>query len=375
MLAAGCGAAEPEMNSSVSDMLERSVGELRESLGRPWGRPVPGLAAAATVGPHGHRGVAVSGASDPPGARPLDVRDRFHIGSITKTFTAALILQLDQERRLSLDDPISTWFDFPGGDRITVRMLLGHTSGIADFTDDPGYRAKQEPADLIAIAARLPSVFAPGENWAYSNTNYTMLGVISEQVTGHSWGEEVEGRFLTPLGLTDTYIWRGRARPRTVDGSRVACGAAGEPDCNPARRDLPLVPIPDGPDWIIAWSAGGLVSTPTDVSRWMRALVVGNVLDPRHRALMTTATPQSIAALRSLPAFGNLRWTGAGLGLFRYDIEGRGIGWGHEGLIDGFTANTAHMIEADTTVAVASNFQMTDSFTALGELVAALPTG
>jgi hypothetical protein len=107
----------------------------------------------------------------------------------------------------------------------------------------------------------------------------------------------------------------------------------------------------------------------------MRALVTGNVLDPHHRALMTTATPQSIAALRSLPAFGNLRWTGAGLGLFRYEVERRGIGWGHEGLIDGFTANTAHMIDADVTVAVASNFQMTDSFTALGEIVVALPTG
>ncbi|MGB1377433.1 MAG: serine hydrolase domain-containing protein, partial [Miltoncostaeaceae bacterium] len=219
----------------VSDVLERSVGELRESLGRPWGLPIPGLAAAATMGPDGRPGVAASGSSDPPGSRPLDVRDRFHIGSITKTFTAALILQLDQERRLALGDPISTWVDFPGGDRITVRMLLGHTSGIADFTDDPGYRAKQEPADLIAIAARLEPVFAPGESWAYSNTNYTMLGVISEQVTGRSWGEEVEARFLTPLGLTDTYLWQGRARPRTVDGSRVACGAAGEPDCDPAR--------------------------------------------------------------------------------------------------------------------------------------------
>jgi len=303
------------------------------------------------------------------------VRDRFHIGSITKTFTAALILQLDQERRLSLDDPISTWFDFPGGNRITVRMLLGHTSGIADFTDDPGYRAKQEPADLISIAARLPPVFAPGESWAYSNTNYTMLGVVSEQVTGRSWGEEVEARFLTPLGLTDTYLWQGRARPRTVDGSRVACGAAGEPDCDPARSGLALIPIPDGPDWTIAWSAGGLVSTPADVARWMRALVAGNVLDSRRRALMTTATPQSIAALRTLPAFGNLRWTGAGLGLFRYEVERRGTGWGHEGLIDGFTANAAHMIDAGMTVAVTSNFQMTDSFTALGEIVAALPTG
>jgi D-alanyl-D-alanine carboxypeptidase len=124
---------------------------------------------------------------------------------------------------------------------------------------------------------------------------------------------------------------------------------------------------------VIAWSAGSLVSTPSDVTRWLRALVAGDVLDAGHRALMTTPTPQSVAALRSLPAFGRLRWTGAGLGLFRYEVTSRGVGWGHEGLIDGFTANAVHMVDDGATVAVTSNFQMTDSFAALGAVVSSLP--
>ena len=112
------------------------------------------------------------------------------------------------------------------------------------------------------------------------------------------------------------------------------------------------------------------MSTPQDVARWMRALVQGDVLDEEHRLLMTTATSQSIASRALAPSFGNLRWTGNSLGLFRYEIEGNGIGWGHEGLINGFAANSIQMSELDLTVSVLSNFQMTDSFAALGSLVA-----
>jgi D-alanyl-D-alanine carboxypeptidase len=371
LIAAGCSSDQDE-GAPVTAALTNSVVELRQSLGQQWGEPIPGIAAAAVVGEGNAVSAVVSGSADPPGSEPLEVRDRFHIGSITKTFTAALVMQLDQEGLLSIDDPISTWIDYPDGSQITIAMLLGHTSGVADFTDNSEYTSTESPERSIELAKELAPVFPPGSGWSYSNTNYTMLGVIAERATRSTWQEEIESRFLEPLELTDTYLWTGDPRPPTVDGSRLACSGPGEPKCDPPESGLELLSVADGFDWTVAWSAGSLVSTPADVTRWMRALVSGDVLDREHRALMTTATPQSEASRASAPAFGNLRWTGNGLGLFRYEIEGQGVGWGHEGLINGFTANTVHMVDREITVALTSNFQMTDSFTALGSLVGAV---
>lgn len=128
----------------------------------------------------------------------------------------------------------------------------------------------------------------------------------------------------------------------------------------------------DGFDWTVAWSAGAIVSTPADSATWLDALVAGDVLDAQHRELMTTPTPQSEIALAELPPFGNLTWSAASLGLFRYDIAGVGFGWGHEGNINGFVSNAVHMAESGDTVVVASNFLQTDAFAALGDLVAAV---
>ncbi len=351
-----------------STALENAVAELRISLGERWGIPIPGLAVAVIV--NGEPTVAVSGSATPPSSLPLQPTDSFHIGSITKTFTAALIMQLDQEKKLALNQPISQWIDYPKGDSISVAMLLGHTSGVADFSESSLYSPADSPARCIQIAAELAPVFEPGEDWSYSNTNYILLGLIAEKVNGSSWATEVHSRFLKPLQLEDTYVWRGQPRGSTVKGSRLSCGGDGEPECRPPQFGLEILPVTQGYDWTVAWAAGAIVSTPQDVARWMRALVQGDVLDEEHRLLMTTATSQSIASRALAPSFGNLRWTGNSLGLFRYEIEGNGIGWGHEGLINGFAANSIQMSELDLTVSVLSNFQMTDSFAALGSLVA-----
>ncbi len=376
-VAPACG-SKPDSKSQVNAALAGSVKELRESLLEEWGVTVPGLAPAAVWGEKNADAVSAvaSGAADPPGSNPLDARDRFHVGSITKTFTAALIMQLDQEDALSLDDPVSRWIAYPNGDKITVAMLLGHTSGLADFTDKPAYTSNDSPERLITLAAELDPLFAPGTSWSYSNTNFILLGLIAEQATGSTWQAQVETRFLRPLNLTDTYVWSGSPRPPTVTGSRLACGATGEVPCSPPRSGLAVLPVTDGFDWTIAWAAGALVSTPADVARWTRALVQGDILDREHRALMLNATHPSVDVLAAAPAtvtrHDNLRWTGYGLGLFRYEIAGLGVGWGHEGAINGFTANVVHLIGPDLTVAVASNFAMTDTFRALGELASAV---
>ena len=352
------GTRMPDLSSILED--------IRQSNASAWGVEVPGLG-AAVVSQLGTVVFAVSGSSAPPATTPLEPSARFHVGSLTKTFTAALIMVLDQEGLLTLDDPISRWLDYPGGDDITVRMLLGHTSGIPDFTSSAALTHRESPREAIALAATMAPLFAPDSSWSYSNTNYTMLGLISELASGQSWADQIRARFLQPLGLTSTYVWTGGAEGLTVAGSRLACGYPDEPECTPVPG-LAVLPVSDGEDWILAWAAGSLVSTAEDMARWMAQLVGGAVLDRDHRDLLTTATPQSQVALATLPAFGPTRWTGASLGLLRYEIQGQGVAWGHEGSINGFVANAAYLLDSDEAVAVTSNFAMTDSFAALGEV-------
>ena len=350
--------------------LESLLVNLRESQGAPWGITVPGLAAAVVTGVADHLEVveAVSGSSNPPANTPLELGDRFHVGSVTKTFIAALIMQLVQEGKLSLSDPISRWITFPDGDTITVSMLMGHTSGIRSSDELPGFTRLLSPEQCIALAAAVPLVFAPGSSWAYSNTNYAILGVIAEKTSGSTWENALRERFFIPLGLHDTYVWSGHAEGSTVDGSRLNCGASGESPCVPGPG-FTLVAEDDGFAWTVAGAAGALVSTPADIARWMNALVGGNVVDKQHLDLMITPTPQSVEVLALLPKFGSMRWTGVGLGLFCFEIDGVGTGYGHSGLINGFTANVAHVPAIGVTVGFTSNFQQINSIEALGDLI------
>ena len=347
--------------------------QVRQSSASAWEVEVPGIA-AAVESETGESVGAVSGAADPPGSTPLTEVDRFHVGSLTKTFTAALIMTLDQEGQLSLDDPISRWLDYPGGDDITVRMLLGHTSGVPDFTSSSDLTRMESPDEAIALAARMEPLFAPDSDWSYSNTNYTMLGLIAERATSRTWADLVDSRFFQPLGLDDTYVWTGAPEGPTVNGARLACGESSEPACWPPQSGLAILPVDDGYDWTVAWAAGSVVSTPADIAKWMLALVGGDVLDASHRRLLTTPTPQSVAsdfgeAVASLGAIsggGTLRWVGNGLGLFQYEIDGVGTAWGHEGTINGFVANAAYVASTGQGIAVTSNFAESDSFSALG---------
>ncbi len=357
------------------ERLQDSLDELRVTGGAPWGVTIPGIAAAVAHGPSGSLEIttAVSGVADPPGETPLSSKSRFHVGSITKTFTAALIMQLDQSGDLSLTDPISRWLEYPGGESITVEMLLGHTSGLPDFSELPEHSRTHTPHQSIALAATATPLFQPGTAWSYCNTNYIMLGVIAEKVTGTSWSQEIQSRFIERLDLKDTSIWEGHPLPNTVPGSRLKCGMKGEPDCV-KKPGFEIVPVTDGKDWKVAWSAGAMVSTPADLALWIHELVNGDLLDAEHRALMTTPTPQSRVALSTMPAFGKLKWTAAGLGLLQYEVDGLGTGWGHEGNINGFVANVVSMSDGRQSIAVTSNFLQTDIFTVLGELTHTLQT-
>ena len=149
------------------------------------------------------------------GMRPAT--DVASVGSSTKSFTAALVLQLDQEGKLSIDDTLADprWnnvINWPNAQNITLRMVLAHTAGIPDYEGSAAFATQRldpdwdpTPQEVIGFARALPPYFKPGADWHYSNTDYQILGLIIEAVTGNSYADELARRFFRPLGLTYTY--------------------------------------------------------------------------------------------------------------------------------------------------------------------------
>jgi D-alanyl-D-alanine carboxypeptidase len=221
------------------------------------------------------------------------------------------VLQLVGERRLALSDTVARRLGpvLPYANRVTIRQLLNHTSGIPDnslppdieiFKGDP--LKHWTPAQLLALVADAPQEFPAGTSWSYSNTNYTLLGMLIERVTGHSLADEVERRILRPLGLRDSSLPLYESRL----GGSAARGYSLDYDdeFNPipdSRRDV-TVHDPSG-----GWAAGNLVSTEPDLARFFRALLGGRLLSPGLLNEMKTTVPTGFAG------------TSYGLGLFVYD--------------------------------------------------------
>jgi D-alanyl-D-alanine carboxypeptidase len=264
----------------------------------------------------------------------------FHVGSITKTFTAALVLLLDQEQQLSINEPVNRWINLPKAGGVTVAMLLEHTSGIPDILDLPGHAAEDSPENSLGHIAKADLLFSPGSRWGYSNSNYLLLGLIIERVTGVSYSQLLSERLLDPLGLTNTYLWGAKGRSGVLPGFRLACGGSGEGKCQIGER-YPLHRVDNGRDWRVAWSAGGLVSNSADLSAWMQALTQGPLLDEAHRKLLMTPTALSVEGLTELGRFEGVRWRSMGMGLMQFIFEDGSEAWGHSGYIDGFSAIAA----------------------------------
>lgn len=177
---------------------------------------IPGATLAVTI-PGQQPWLGASGFADPAAEQPIEPATRMRIASISKVFTAVVVLQLVEEGALQLDAPIATWLPdlLPTGNIITVRQLLNHTSGLYDYLEDRTFRNQAyqhperawAPAELVAYAARFPASFAPGTpgQFDYSSTNYVILGMLVEQVTGHSLAQEMRQRIFDPLELTETY--------------------------------------------------------------------------------------------------------------------------------------------------------------------------
>jgi D-alanyl-D-alanine carboxypeptidase len=270
---------------------------------------------------------AAAGVADTTTAAKLRPDARFRAGSLTKTFVATVVLQLVQAKRLALDEPVGR--RLPGlladGDRITVRQLLNHTSGLFDYTDDPSVPAGEArnqvftPRELVAIAESHPASFPPGTGWQYSNTNYIVAGLLVEAVTHHPLARELRARIIRPLGLRATSFPVGTGR---ISGYHAH-----------GYISTDLVPTPDGTPYDVtgfnpsaAWAAGALVSNAADLSRFYRALMHGALLSPHMLKEMKTTVAED-------PADPN--GTRYGLGIERVQ-DPCGADWGHGGEILGY---------------------------------------
>jgi CubicO group peptidase (beta-lactamase class C family) len=261
---------------------------------------------------------------------PLSAQHVFRIGSITKTFTAATVLKLGTQGKLSLNDPLSKFLpDFPNGAHITVAQLLDHTAGISDSWDvDPAM-----PLDTAAlvkrIAAQAPD-FAPGQAWAYSNSGYMLLGAIIEKVTGRSWSDVVHTEFAIPLGLAHTGFYADNALvPDLVTGySRDGDGHVVLP---------PYVTI-TGPG-----AAGALVSSADDLFRWMRALATDRA--------MPVGLYQTMSSSKTTDDGTPVNY---GYGLMLGTVRGEAV-VEHNGGIEGFSSQLTYFPKQHVTVVVLAN--------------------
>jgi len=184
----GCKDEHAETKAALQGLIDQQVKE----------QDILGMVMSVRLADGTVIGVA-SGYSDPSGEKAWSVDTVSAIGSVTKTFTAVVVMHLVEEGKLSLDDTIDSWFpEQPNGDRITIRMLLSHTSGIANYISienvmDGKWVSEWSPMDLVAEANKLNPVGEPGSSEAhYSNTNYVLLGLIVEDITGNNWAQEVE---------------------------------------------------------------------------------------------------------------------------------------------------------------------------------------
>lgn len=286
---------------------------------------------------------------------------RFRIGSNTKTFVATVVLQLVAEGKVGLDSPAADHLPQFGLDRrITVRMLLQHTSGVFNHTGDyydgtvlPGLPSTgqewvdnrfhtYQPEELVRFALSKPALFAPGTDWNYSNTGYTLAALLIEQVTGHSYAEEMQRRILRPLGLRDTVVPGARTGiPGPHAHAYYRYQDAGQWKTVDVTRQNPS----------LIFGAGDMISTTRDLQTFFSALMSGKLLPAPLLAEMRTPHPKSGYGLGLY-----VEQTTCGVPVLRHNGSTIGYGALMYSTPDGSTTLTASITLGDADVDVAVEY-------------------
>jgi CubicO group peptidase (beta-lactamase class C family) len=359
----------------------------------------PGLS-AAVIAPDGTSWLGTEGYANLETGQSLQPNDRFGIASVTKSFTATTVLQLAQENKLDLDDTLDKWLpdtasQIANGDRITVRQLLNHTSGIADYNfvnqfnalNDPEVRVKlikdseisdaardvlvslkdkpitpdflqneksqplvsdplfftkldlnspftqkaSTPEDSISKVYGQPASFEPGAEYNYSNTNYLLLGEIIEKATDSTVGEQFRERIFEPLGMKNTFYPAQEQVPGGYVKNYQDINGDNQPDDVSDKYD---------PSYVMPGATGGIVSTPADLSRFARGLFKNELLAPDTLKQMIS---------------GGKEGSDYGLGLEVINQPQLGQDLGHTGSAPGFNAKMSYFPDQDITVVTVGN--------------------
>ncbi len=284
---------------------------------------------------------------DPP--VPASPEMRYSIGSISKQFTAAAILMLAEEGKLSLDDPVAKYV--PGlmrGNEVTIREVLSHTSGYQDYWPQdyvmPMMLKPVTPEEILTRWARIPLDFDPGTRWQYSNTNYVIAGIIVEKASGMPLWTFLYKRVFTPLGMKSITDSDQKALPPSDPSGyfRYALG--------------PLYPAPkEGKGWLFA--AGELAMTAEDLARWDISIIQQTVLSPASYREMETAVLLKNGAS-----------TGYGLGVRVALVEGHRV-LEHSGEVSGFTAENIVLPDDKISIVVLTNQDAAEAASQIGNQV------
>ena len=343
---AGCGGSEPGRDAgrargAVSHALEKILVEAQRESG--------GVGISAAIVQRGRlRWSGGSGVGDLHNRRPVTGATPFGLGSVTKTFMAALVLRLAQEGVLLLDDPVARWLPHVRlAPEITIRRLLNHTSGLFGIDENPAYsravdrvpRRRWTPQRTLRYVRR--QYFAPGEAWHYSDTNYVLAGLVIERATGSRVAAKLRTLLLAPLKLRQAGL-----QPEDDPPAATAHGH-GDPQRSGTIRDLSR-----GMRWVpydslasTEWTAGGMFRTAEGVAEFADALF-------RRQVVESAAVEEMVDFVSA--AFESYSGYGLGIGK-RFVADLGGELWGSIGRIAGFGADLWHVPSRGLTVSVLAN--------------------
>jgi D-alanyl-D-alanine carboxypeptidase len=340
----------PGSNSTIKDLekeLQLKLDELQQEEG------FPGVTLGIVL-PDGKEVSLASGFADMEMKKKMKPNDRMFMGSIGKTYVACVALQSMKEKKFSLEDKISrflggeTWFKrLPNAEDITVKMLLNHSGGLPRYVYKKEFWKKLEespdkvwkPQELLAFILGDKPLYPAGQGWGYSDTDYIVLGMIIEKVTGNTYYEELKKRVLIPHGLRDT---------SPSDKRRLRGLVPGYTGRQTSLFELPEKLVKDGVYAInpqFEWTGGGLISHSLDLARFIKLLLEGKIVSKEYLEMMKQPVSEESGKPGSV---------GYGLGLEVWET-GYGITYGHRGTMPGYSSITEYVPRYGFSIAMQIN--------------------
>ncbi|MET9467216.1 serine hydrolase domain-containing protein [Streptomyces sp. NPDC006544] len=317
----------PQLTPAVARQLDEAVRKVRDEA------KVPGVQVALSAPGKGAY-VRAFGVADKATGRPMTDHLFMRIGSETKTFTVTALLELVDEGKVGLDDPIGTYVPgVPNGDRITLRELAGMRSGLFNYSADEDFfkaltsdpQREFTPQELLGYSFKHPVLFAPNAQFNYCNTNLILLGLVVEKVSGQRLADFITKEVVGPAGLKHTLFPVGAEFPKPHAQGYTNQTASGKTEDSAGWN----------PSW--GWAAGAMISDLTDLRKWAKVVATGELLTPATQAERLKVSP-------ALPG------TGYGLGIFKVN------GWiGHNGSLPGYQSLTLYDPRTQATLVVLLN--------------------